>query len=184
MNEPTKQLELKRLLLTSVILLAPVALILSFLAIGATVPIILLIYVTVIVEGVALAFWMLSTISIDANPALEGGGETGHARKYNFYFGRNRAETLALCVRSARGRKEGYLRQHSRVEVARVLERILPQSSSSFLAQVNRPNLPQELDLVLHPDEGGAKKQKGKDSAHLDYLSSLEDLVAASEVNR
>jgi hypothetical protein len=182
MMEQTRQLELKRLLSIGLIFIAPVALILLFLVAGTTVPIILLIYITVVVEGIALTLWVLTTISVEENPALKSKGETGQARQYNFYFGRNRAETLALYVRSAKGRKEQYLRQHSRVEIAKVIERVLQEPPSILLGR-EQSKLSQQLDFVLHPDEGDAKN-KGKDSAHLDYLSSLEDVIAAAEANQ
>ncbi len=154
----------KRLLAVCVLLMSPVAALLLFLIGRLPIPIILLLYSTVVVEGVALGYWVLSNIHPEDSSALAKSADyrTDSTERYRYYLQKNRSEVLTSYIRSATQRKSPYFRQHSREQIAKVLEKIIEENTSllqkdGMAISDGRPPSEREallsLDLLLHPKE-------------------------------
>jgi hypothetical protein len=174
-----------RPLLAVSLLVIPVLVLLLFVAIDASIPIIILLYSIIVIDGAGLAYWILSSLGNDGDSSTlpeRSSGQLDAEGHYHFYPSRNRAETLAVSVKSASNRRPSHFRQYSREEIARVMKHILedtaPRGFNYFPLGVGEPandngklipkpenRLSLELEFLLHHQHERAKKAKsGKET--------------------
>ena len=133
----------------------PVLALLIILASGINAPLILMLYIIIVSEGVGLFLWVFSKIMGD-----EGMPSFYPATPYKSYFiDRNNAERLFEHIKSAKKDSGDYPR-YARTEIARVLREIGGDEKSP------------ELEFLLNSTR---KKDK------FDYLSTLDHVVSKLE---
>jgi hypothetical protein len=209
MSEEEQQNHPNRLLVVWILLFSPVLLFLVFFAATAasfSIPIILFVYVTVVVEGITLVYWVITRIhpedSMILTTSIPSSDTDG---RYRYYLQKNRAEVIAGYLKSATRRSSPYFRQHSREQIAMVLEKVLEEENPILLQRgktasnkdapisTREAQLSLELDFLLHPKGDKLNKKRSKESKEIkvdpsaeedpikkprfDYIPTLEDVL-------
>lgn len=177
----------RRLLATCLLFVSPVIVLLLLFAGGAGFPLIIL-YAVVVIEGIGIAVWALSEIQPDYVPTGDN-----YSTAYN-YAERNKAEALAMYVKSAAKKRSSNFRQYSRGQVAQVVRNIVEESSiknqllSNDSPNEQSPAVPEEktqfsieLDFLLHPPKD---KKPEVPSKQPDYVSSLDHVLSEIETSQ
>jgi hypothetical protein len=198
----------KWLLVVWILLFAPLLLLLVFFVAAAasfSIPIILFVYVTVVVEGIILVYWAITRIHPEDSSILTTSIPASDANgTYRYYLQKNRAEVIAGYLKSATGRTSAYFRQHSREQIAMILQKVLEEnpillqtgkiaSNKGTPIQTREAQLSLELDFLLHPKEDKVKKKRGEQSKEskannpiqegqikktkFDYIPTLQDVL-------
>jgi hypothetical protein len=199
----------KWLLVVWILLFAPLLLLLVFFVATAasfSIPIILFVYVTVVVEGIILVYWAITRIHPEDSSILTTSIPTPDANgTYRYYLQKNRAEVIAGYLKSATGRSSAYFKQHSREQIAMILQKVLEEENPILLQtgkiasnkdtpiQTREAQLSLELDFLLHPKEDKVKKKRGEQSEEtkannpiregrikktkFDYIPTLQDVL-------
>ncbi len=134
---------------------------------------ILVFYLLIAFEGMGILYWAISNVRMD-----EGIASARASPRAYFYPDRNRADEISSFVKSGT-KGPSYMRHLSRVEISRVLQKIIEETPATdeagteVLIQESK-----EIDFVLHPKDA---KGEPDTSPNLDYYHSLEHVVSRLE---
>lgn len=155
----------------------PAFLSLWVIASGMSSSMVLVLYLSLVLEGLGLLYWVISGLHVENDSVLK---DSIRGSKTFVYPDRNRAEVLASFIKSGL-KRPSYTEHLCKIELSKVVKRIVdevPSISSQLSIKSNEIEYLPEFSFVLDPPD---LEKIPSNSSKLDYLKCLERVVSEVE---